>query len=311
MQTGSIMTVLPRPGEYRRLRALRELSLTDADRCGCCEALVSLAATYFNVSMGMIALTERDDYRVFAEQGMDRKGASRTDAICNIVMDSGEAQIIADTHADLRTVGNTFVTELPFIRFYAGYPIHSPDGYIIGVFCLLDRKPRKLLENDESDFRRFGAIAQEMVIAYARQIAFKRNEADLALKTQQLVRANRAIAQVGRIAKIGTWEFNTKTREITWSDEIYRIREIDVIEPNSLGSAVHYYAEYDRERVKALVQDAIVDGKPFDYTADIITAKGNVRHIRSTGERDQTGTSDERVFGVLQDLTDVEKRSGG
>ena len=305
------MIVLPRPDEYRRLRALRELNLTDADRCACCEALVSLAATYFNVPMVMISLTERDEYRLFAEQGIEIKGAPRSDALCNIVMDSGEAQIIADTHAYLRTVGNTFVTELPFIRFYAGYPIHSHDGYIIGVFCLLDRKPRKLVGNEESDFRRFGAIAEEMVIAYARQIAFRRNEADLASKTQQLARAKSSMAQVGRIAKIGTWEFNIKTRELTWSDEIYRIREIDVIEPNSLASAVHYYAEYDRERVKTLVQDAIVDGKPFDFTADLITAKGNVRHIRSTCERDQTSTGDERFVGVLQDLTDVEKRSGG
>ena len=302
------MTAITQPNEYRRLRALRELNLTDADRCACCDALVALA----DMPMVMIALLERDEQKFFAEQGMDPKGSARSDAICNIVLESGEAQVVADTHCDLRTVGNIFVTERPFVRFYAGYPIRSQDRHVIGTFCLLDRRARKLSENDERDFRRFGAIAEEMVIAFAREIAFKRNEADLVAKTQQLVRAKSAMAQVGRIAKIGTWECNTKTHEVTWSDEIYRIHEVDVIEHTSLGSAVHYYAEYDRARVNALVHGAIVEGKPFDFTADLITAKGNVRHVRSTGERDYTSTGDERIFGIIQDLTDVveaERRS--
>ena len=57
--------------------------------------------------------------------------------------------------------------------------------------------------------------------------------------------------------------------------------------------------------VNAAVNDAIVYGTPFDFAADLISAKGNVRHVRSAGERDTSGAGGARIIGIIQDITDI------
>lgn len=291
--------------EYRRVNALRDLDLHEGARSPECSALVSLAATYLDMPIGIISLLDRDNQIFFASHGMSLAGSSRADAICNIVLAANSAQVITDTQADARTRENRFVTRAPFVRFYAGYPIRSYDGHVVGTFCLMDDKVRTLTDDEDRAFRQFGAIAEAVVTAHAQGLALKRSQADLLASTQQLTRANSAMAQAGRIAKIGRWEINIRTMSVTWSDEVYRIHELDLIEGKSVVLAVNYYADYDQKRVNGAVRDAIVDGTPFDFTADLITAKGSVRRVRSAGERDASGSAGARIIGIIQDVTDV------
>ena len=299
------MLKLNPPGEYRRLRALRDLDLTEIASSSECDALVALAASYFNVPIVTISLIDRDTQKIFARHGLAMTTALRNDAICNFVIEAGAPQIIPDAQADLRTAESMFVNSAPHVRFYAGYPIRSADNYVVGTFCLIDTKPRTLSDVDLRDFTQFGSLAEAMISTHARDVALRKSEADLLAQTQRLTRANSALAQAGRIAKIGYWEIDIKTMAVTWSEEVYRIHELDVIEGNSVVRAVNYYADYDQRRVNQAVSDAIVKGIPFDFTADLITAKGNLRHVRSAGERDASGAADPRVIGIFQDVTDV------
>lgn len=53
-----------------------------------------------------------------------------------------------DVLLDKRFQDNLFVTGEPFIRFYAGYPLHLPDGAVAGMLCLLNSTPRYFSEED-------------------------------------------------------------------------------------------------------------------------------------------------------------------
>jgi hypothetical protein len=291
--------------EDRRLRTLKNLNLVTDTQSSEGSAIVDLAGRHFDMPMVVISLIDRDEQRFFARYGIGLTRTPRSDALCNFVIESDQTQIVADTLLEPRLRISALVSGAPFLRFYAGYPLRAPDSNVVGTFCLLDIKPRQFTDADRRDFERFGVLAEAMLFAHARDLALKLSQNDAFAQAQKLTRANSAMAQVARIAKIGQWEINIKTMNVEWSEEIYRIHELDIIEGTSVVRAINYYADYDRKRVNAAVKDAIVNGVPFDFTADLISAKGNLRHVRCAGERDDSGLGDARIIGIIQDVTDV------
>jgi PAS domain-containing protein len=291
--------------EDRRLRALRALNIVTGAQSSEANALVDLAARHFNVPMAVISLIDRDEQRFFARHGLDLAGTPRRDALCNLVIERDRVQIVTDVMSEPSLQLSALVSGPPFLRFYAGYPLRAPDGNIVATFCLLDTNTRLLTDAERRDFERFGMLAETMLLSHIRDLALQRSQIEACDQAQKLRRANSAVAQVEQIAKIGRWEIDIKTMHVAWSDEVYRIHELDVIEETSVFRAVNYYADYDRKRVNAAVKNAIVNGVPFDFTADLITAKDNLRHVRSAGERDDSGTGNPRIIGIFQDVTEV------
>jgi GAF domain-containing protein len=56
--------------------------------------------------------------------------------------------IIVDASLDLRFADNPMVTGPPYVRFYAGIPIHSTSGHTVGSFCVIDTEPREPTDED-------------------------------------------------------------------------------------------------------------------------------------------------------------------
>ena len=52
--------------------------------------------------------------------------------------------IVRDAQKDARFADSELVTGAPHIRFYAGFPLSSPEGFALGRLCAIDRKPRRL-----------------------------------------------------------------------------------------------------------------------------------------------------------------------
>ena len=127
-------------------------------------------------------------------------------------------------------------------------------------------------------------------------------EASERAKSEMLDRLNEA----QHAANIGSWNWDAASGAIWWSDELYRIFELD---PAQYTPGVEQNAAFvhddDREKHRAGVTRAIQDGIAFEIDLRIVTATGRIRYCRDRGdpERDADGTL-RRVGGTFQDITE-------
>ena len=110
--------------------------------------------------------------------------------------------------------------------------------------------------------------------------------------------------ETGKIAKIGGWEFDTETLDLVWTEEVYRIHEVEMTYKPTVGGAVAFYTHTSRPFIEQAVQRAIEYGETFDEELQIITAMGNLRWVHAIGRAHQEQGKTNKVFGVFQDITE-------
>jgi GAF domain-containing protein len=103
---------------------------------------------YFNVSIALITLIDEDRQWFKSRQGTEVLQTHRDISFCGHAINHQDIFIVPDTFLDERFIDNPLVTDEPHIRFYAGAPIRSSDGFNIGTLCIIDGVPRTFVAND-------------------------------------------------------------------------------------------------------------------------------------------------------------------
>ena len=111
--------------------------------------------------------------------------------------------------------------------------------------------------------------------------------------------------QVGRLAKIGSWEVDLAKQSIFWSDEIHQLHETDPksFVPN-LEASINFYKEDFRQLVQLNVEKCISTGEPFDFEAVLVTAKKKEVWVRAIGNTEFVDGVCKRIYGSFQDIND-------
>ena len=118
------------------------------------------------------------------------------------------------------------------------------------------------------------------------------------------VRMERLLAETGRLAQIGGWEIDVRTKRTLWSEETYRIHEVPVGAPLDLETALDFYPSSTRAKVEAAIGKAMRDGEVWDAELPFVTARGRQRYVRVIIKAEQSGDEIVRLFGTIQDVTD-------
>lgn len=158
--------------DQARVEALETSGILDGHAREDFDALAKRAADVFNVEFAVIsAIDAKTEYII--GQSMELEGERTTDgtdtiimprneAICDHVVSSGEALVVEDTARDPRFSDHPAIT-LWETRFYAGAPLKTRDGLVLGAFCLLDREPRELGEEELALLAELAADAVELI----------------------------------------------------------------------------------------------------------------------------------------------------
>jgi PAS domain S-box-containing protein len=130
--------------EFARLAALHGYSVLDTEPEAAFDDLARLASQICNTPIALISLVDRDRQWFKARVGFDAAELPREHAFCSHVVHGGQALVVADARADARFADGPLVTGPRAIRFYAGAPLVTPEGYVLGTLCAMDREPREL-----------------------------------------------------------------------------------------------------------------------------------------------------------------------
>ena len=132
--------------DEERLVALRSYRILDTPQEPNYERLVDLVHEAYRCTWTAVTFVDRERQWFKAARGFDRKETPRSTSFCSIGMQQLAPLIVEDTLLDERFRDNPLVKQLG-IRFFAGCPIFSSDGFGMGSVCVLDLRPRSLMRS--------------------------------------------------------------------------------------------------------------------------------------------------------------------
>lgn len=166
------MKIAPLPeSENERISKLGKYDILDTPPEHVFDRITRLVSQLIDVPIALVSLVDSERQWFKSKQGLDALETPRDIAFCaHAILEDG-IFVIDDTLADPRFADNPLVTSDPKIRFYAGAPLRTQDGFKLGTLCAIDRKPRKLSED------------QRQVLMDLASVVVDEMELRLALKT--------------------------------------------------------------------------------------------------------------------------------
>ena len=140
------MPAAPLPSdEPARLSALRRCGIVDTPTDSIYDDLTRQAMEACGTPMALISLVDKERQWFKSKLGFGGSETPRDQSFCAYVLHTPhEPLVVPDALADPRFADNPLVTAPDGVRFYAGSPLRSPDGHVLGTLCVLDRVPRQL-----------------------------------------------------------------------------------------------------------------------------------------------------------------------
>lgn len=127
--------------EEERLAVVRSCNILDTLAEAVFDRLTALASSIFDVPIALISLVDRDRQWFKSKVGLEVEQTSRRDSFCAHAILNDPVMVVPDAREDPRFAENPLVTAAPFIRFYAGAPLVTLDGFRLGTLCIIDTMP--------------------------------------------------------------------------------------------------------------------------------------------------------------------------
>jgi sigma-B regulation protein RsbU (phosphoserine phosphatase) len=128
-----------------RLRALRSTALLDTPVERAFDRLTALAARLVGVPVALVSLVTEDRQFFKSQCGLagpvaDERGTPLSHSFCRYVVEDRAPLVVTDARRDPRLAGSPAITDLDAIA-YAGFPLITRDGHVLGSFCAIDTQP--------------------------------------------------------------------------------------------------------------------------------------------------------------------------
>ena len=173
-----------------RLKALAESGLLNTGPDPKFDRFTQLATAVLGVPVSLLSLVSEDGQFFKSESGLpqpwrEERRTPLTHSFCRHVVESEERLVFEDARNDEKLKDNLAVRDLNVVA-YAGFPVSTPEGEVLGSFCAIDDRPRKWSIRELSILKGFaGAVESEIGLRLELQ---RRQEIEKKLELEVLAR---------------------------------------------------------------------------------------------------------------------------
>ena len=282
--------------EADRLAALKRYGVLDTTPEAAFDDLANLAARLCEAPMAAVSLVDAERQWFKAEVGLGVSETPRPTSFCAHAMVSDRPMVVTDACLDARFADNPLVTGAPNIRFYAGYPLKTPEGVPLGALCVLDRRARP------EGLTELQALAmQTLADQVMTQLELRRAllDRDRSEKTARLA--------IEASAYVGAWDWDIATDRVVADERFARMYGVDPVAAREGAPIAVFRASVhpdDLVRRDADIQRAL-DGEGLFVSEYRLVVDGRVRWMLARGrvEYDRSGAA-VRLPGVAVDITE-------
>ncbi|EDX85916.1 GGDEF domain protein [Synechococcus sp. PCC 7335] len=186
--------------ERLRLAKLQDYCILDTLPDTTYNELAELAAHVCQMPAGLVTFVDTNRLWVKARVGADISETPRYLAFCDQTIRHVDTLVIEDAQQHPEFRNNPLVVGPPYVRFYAGHPLITPDGYALGTLCVLDYQPRRMSPQQINALRMLShqVVAQMELSRQAHQLQQVNNS----LEQRVIERTNSLSTSLHRLLKV-------------------------------------------------------------------------------------------------------------
>ncbi len=198
--------------EHERLEALQPYQVLGTPGQELFNDFVGIVAKLFDMPIALVSLVRAHDVVFIGNKGLPEAGVvAREDSMCSVAILSDGLTEFSDVAAAPCALVNPYVAQQLNLGFYAGQALRTPAGLAVGSLCVIDRRPRRLTEQEGELLRELALVAQELLRLQAAEAA----DATLvpALRARLDGTVQQSLTRLSTLAGLHQWEPSPDTEE--------------------------------------------------------------------------------------------------
>ncbi len=160
----------------------------------------------------------------------------------------------------------------------------------------------KVFYDDEGTPYRMAGTSQDVTESVLK-------EKQLEAKTEEIQRAIQLLSETQSAAKIGSWEVDLGTMTAFWSDEVYRIHEVEPGTPIKVEEGINFYREDFRPVIQNAINNAIENRSSWDEECILLTKTGNEIWVRAIGHPVFEDGQLTGLRGLFMDIDETKRKT--
>ena len=256
--------------EKERLQKLRNYEVLDTPPSNDFDYITRVAARICDCKISLVSLVDEHRQWFKSRHGLDASETPRDISYCGHAIEGKEVFIVEDASQDERFCDNPLLLGEPHVRFYAGAPLVTSDGYRIGTLCVIDSMPKKLNQVQVETLVDLSKLVIEVL--------------DTKIVNRELDALKRQYEDVQSMSQTGGWELDLETQKTKWSKEIYKIHGVPEGDSLDKVDAISFYAPHERDRLLANIERCQSEGIAYDDEFEFYDQNGKHKWVRAAGK---------------------------
>lgn len=149
--------------EAERMAAVQRYEILDTPPDGSFDRVTAMAARRFDVPISIISIVDHDRIWFKSHHGVGVQEIGRDPGLCASAILSNEAHVLVDASTDPRSLANPLVAGDFGLRFYAGVPLQTSDGFNLGTLCVIDKEPRPVEQDQIDDLKDLASLVVDQL----------------------------------------------------------------------------------------------------------------------------------------------------